>query len=121
MQGPAWRRRTNFQIPNKKNNLTPLPCSAPLHAGIEYVAMTSADIVYIYTMHAVHIHKYKNLLYAAGVARMVGTQECALLPIGPCSYRSREAYSFVEYMAKCCIRSTGCQHILLCVYVICMV
>ena len=67
-------------------------------------------------MHSLHILAYiytnKNLLYTAGVSRILGLQICSPT-VGPCSYKSKEACNFSEYKAKCFIRSTGCQHILI--------
>ena len=120
------RRRTSFQIPNKKST-PPLShaCNAPLAwqcmqgSNTSQIAMTFAAWHHHIVLNiAAYIYTNKNLLYTAGASRMVcfrAPPRC--LPRALLIYRSKEAYHFSEYMAKCCIRSAGCQHILICIYV----
>ena len=66
---------------------------------------------FTYMIYQFYIHN-KNLLYTAGVSRILGLQICSPT-VGPCSYKSKEACNLSEYKAKCFILSTGCQHILI--------
>jgi len=69
-------------------------------------SFAGSHIIYIYQF----IYTNQNLLYTAGVSRILGLQICSPT-VGPCSYKSKEACNFSEYKAKRFIWSTGCQHI----------
>ena len=85
-------------------------------AGAEVWGFSSGVMQFTSHMHSLHILAYiytnKNLLYTAGVSRILGLQICSPT-VGPCSYKSKEACNLSEYKAKCFILSTGCQHILI--------
>ena len=87
-------------------------------AGAEVWGFSSGVMQFTSHMHSLHILAYiytnKNLLYTAGVSRILNWFASVLANgVGPCSYKSKEACNLSEYKAKCFILSTGCQHILI--------